>query len=367
MKVREVMAAIAALLLLTASSARADGPLSLLTTIGMPAKAHDVVVAGNLGYVATEKGLTILDLTVPTAPTVRRSLLAGNARGLAVGGSHVYLATTTGLVVVNVANPDAPAIVGKLTISYAWDAAVKGGIAYVSTLAGKLYVVNVATPTLPKVVKIIGLPAWKTPGNDAYNLSRLNAGVTTGSAKATGVTVTGNHLVTVDWGYGRLYYFDVTTAAQPVFAGTHYVPYVLKAEVDPSRDTVYMLSAYGPGSGLYTVPLSQLDPNVSTAHATCALCRYHASHPSLDQGGLTLGAGGDYAIYGGGRYLGQFAIIDVSQPPPSPLLEVAYTQIGAHYVSTAQTLGGATNGDDVIYWAAGVLGVHVYQFPGLAP
>ena len=41
------------------------------------------------------------------------------------------------------------------------------------------------------------------------------------SAKATSVYVTGNWLFTNDWNYGRLYAYDVTNPANPIFAGTY--------------------------------------------------------------------------------------------------------------------------------------------------
>ena len=373
--IRRVVVALTVAILLVPAHASADGPLSLVTTVDLPANAHDVAVAGRFAYVATDTGLTVLDvgddLGTPEAPTRRGSVAAGKCQNVEVSGARAYLACTTALKIVDIANPDAPRVIGTRTLSYAWDVAVQGTVVYVSSFAGELFVVDVSAPAAPRLVKTIGLIAWRSPGADAENLARLNAHVKVGNAKATGVSIAGNRLFTVDWAYGRLYAYDISNPADPVFAGTHYVPYVLKAVPDPVRNVVYMLSAYSTTSGIYTVPVSALSRDVASTHATCAECRYlrNTKTVGIDQGGLALTPDASHLFYGGGRQLGEFHIVDPDalldpRPDTENPPHQATVNIGLHRVGTANIMNGEAAGE-LIYFAAGALGVQVYHWPGL--
>ncbi len=351
-------------------AAAQDGPLTLLTTVPVVGIAHDVDLNYPFMYVATEDGLTVVDISTPSAPAVRGSVATptGNM-GVKVRGQYAYMAGVTGgLRVVDVSDPWAPSLEATRYAPYAYDVALKDDIAYVSSIAGELYVFDISAPANPVRVKTLGLPAWGSPGPDAQGLYKLNLPVTAGSAKATGVSVSGNYLVTTDWGYGRIYLYDVTTAATPVFAGTHYVPYVLKAQVVPERDVIFMLSAYGPASGIYTVPLSYLAPNLATSHDSCFVCGYlQSTIPALgiDQGGLAAADGGQYLVYGGGRATGEFSVADVSDPLNMSNVETLTP--GTHGVSTSEMMGIRILSDwDLAFFAAGSRGVQVYQYPGLS-
>jgi hypothetical protein len=195
--------------------------------------------------------------------------------------------------------------------------------------------------------------------------------VTSGNAKATGITVAGNHLFATDWNYGRIYYYDVTNPRQPVFSGTHYAPFILRVEADPDRDVVYMLSAYAATSGIYTVPISELGPTHSTRHSTCDRCRYLKSNFGIDQGGLGISPGRGHIFYAGGK-VGELHIVEVtvtqSQPPffdPPEMETVASSAIGPHRVSLAQTMGLQASGD-YLYFAAGATGIQIFRFPGVS-
>ena len=163
------------------------------------------------------------------------------------------------------------------------------------------------------VVKVIGLPAWASASQDEYHLNRLRTGVTSGNGKLTGVSVAGDSLFVAEWGYGRLFYYDLTNPLQPTFAGTHYAPYLIKAYADLDRGVVYMLSAYGSVSGLRSVPISILSPFLSTRYTSCPSCGYLKSLRAIDQGDLAI-AGSGYVVYGGGRGLGSFTSW-TRQPP----------------------------------------------------
>jgi hypothetical protein len=355
------------------SVAHAAGPLTLLTSVVVGSIAHDIALQDTanpaFAYVATDAGLTVLDLANPAAPVPRGFVAARYAQGVEVQGHLAYLATKSrGLQIVDVTHPDAPAIIGELAVAYALDIAVRGTVAYIGTGTGDIHVIDVSVPTAPSPIRTIGLWAWASPGPDAQGLAKLNSYITNGTAKVTGISVTGNYLVAVDWGYGRLYYYDVTDATSPVFKGTFYAPYLLKAIVDDQHGIIYMHSAYGTfTSGIFSVPISYLAPNFAARYQNCPVCGYIKNgNPTvgLDQGGLALAAGGRYLVYNGGRNNGEVHVLDV-QTPTAMQEASAWLPIGPHHVATSALMGMATL-DDLAYLAAGALGVQVYHFAGLS-
>jgi hypothetical protein len=345
--------------------AEAAGPL---TQIGswksLGSSANDVVVQGHLAYVVTDVGLKIVDLsTLPAAPIVLGSLaLSGKNYGIAVAGSFAYIANVSrDLVIVNVSNPSAPVLVkSKALPGSAWDVAFKDNIAYVATMQGELYLVNVSNPLNPVQVDVLGLLAWSNAGADATQLKKLNAYVTSGSAKITGVSVVGDRLFATDWNYGRIYYYNVAQANNPVFAGTHYAPFILRVEGDPAGQAVFGLSAFGNTSGIYSVLLSALGPSFSTRSNTCSECDYFQS-PQTDNGGLMVSANSRYVVYIAGKQ-GVVQVVDALDP--TNMVNAGSISIPAHGAKTAAPMGVAQYGNFII--AAGAnLGVGVFQFPGL--
>src|SRR5262245_3518419 len=159
MSVRSLVALLALVLsslLAQASPVRADGPLTLQTTVPLGYRAHDLILEGDLVYVATEKGLTILNIADPLHPQVVSSTPStrGNrCQGLAKKGSYVYLAAgKAGIQVIDVSDPSEPR-----TVANAWkggniyDVAVHptGAAAYAISYGGELYVWGIADPQLP--------------------------------------------------------------------------------------------------------------------------------------------------------------------------------------------------------------------------
>ncbi len=366
------MFALAAIVVAGVVPASADGPLNRLTTVPIGSVAHDLDLKDGFMYVATDAGLTVVDLSTMQP---RGSLPTTSANmGIKVRGQYAYLAGVTGgFRVVDISDPDALVLVATRPAPYAYDVALKDNVAFVPSFAGELYVFDIEHPTNPVRHAVLGLPAWRTPGPDATGLHNLNTYVTAGNAKASGATVKGSILITTDWAYGRIYYHDVSNARSPVFRGTHYAPYVLKVDVkvdvDPDRAVIFMLSAYGPASGIYTVPILSLSPDVSTAHATCPACGYIPStipFVGIDQGGLALGAGGDYLVYGGGRNTGEFNVVDVRNPlAMTNVATLPVDPVDPHGVVVGQIMGVRIEGD-LAYFAAGRLGVQIYQFAGLS-
>jgi hypothetical protein len=344
--------------------ASAAGPLTLVDSLSLGARAHDIAIADGRAYVAIDTGLVILDLANPVGPVELGSVSTGSGtvtQGVEVQGAHAYLASReAGVHVVNVANPAAPVIVGvKRFPQPVWDVAVRGTFVYAVTSGGYLYVLDVSNPASPRQVKVIGLVAWGSPKHDAIQLKKLNAHVTRGNAKAMGVTVVGDKLFTCDWGYGRAYYYDVSNPASPVFRGTHRAPFILRVAADPARDVLYMLGAYARQfSGIHTVPISQLSQTRSTDYLNCPACRFLKANAQIDMGGLGLSPGGKHLFYGGG--LQEFHVVDVSDP--ALLHDIGFADTGPHGLGLAEIMGFASHGDH-IYVAAGAAGLQIYSLP----
>jgi hypothetical protein len=346
-----------------AGPAGAESPLTLVTRVPIASKTHDVAVQGSLAYVATEAGLSIVDVTTPASAAVVGSVPASSSlrsQGVTVQHPYAFLAgQTAGLIVVNVSNPAAPTVVATRAVyGGLWDVAVKGSIVYGVSFYGEMYVFNVANPAAPVIAKTIGLPGWGTSGDDVY-LKQLRDGVTSGNAKLTGVSVAGNSLFAVDWGYGRLYYYDLSTdPLNPTFAGTHYAPFLIKAEADLARDVVYMLSAYSSVSGLRTVPISKMSPTISTKYTSCPECGFIKSINGLDMGSLAI-LDSTHVAYAGGKGDGEFHVVDVTIA--TAMSDVAVTEVGPTSIAMANGMGMTAVGE-YIFLAAGALGMQIYHF-----
>jgi predicted AlkP superfamily phosphohydrolase/phosphomutase len=355
------------LLAASAGTAAAQASLPRLTSLTVGSPTHDIAVDGTLAYVATDKGLTILDVSNPAAPVARGSVVSsgsGKNMGVVVKDGFAYVAGQgRGLQVVDVSNPDAPVIVAvRKFAGSAWDVAIKDHVAYVVSFAGELYLFDVSNPASPVQLRTLGLLAWAT-GQSPTNIRRLQSLYPAGGGKGTGVAVAGDHLFAVEWNYGRLYYWNVANPASPVYGGTYRAPYLLRVEADASRDVVYMMSAYGRTSGLYTIPISALDRDVSIDHAGCGVCGYLPSRFGMDQGGVGVVPGGRYTFFAGGKGNGEVHVVDAADPAEPA--DAATTIVGPHYLGLAQAMGLAAIGD-YLYLAAGRTGVQVFTFPGLS-
>ena len=338
-------------------------------TAALSGKAHDVVVVAPHVFVATDTGLTILDASNPVSPVVIASVVVGGSsttktQGLAVHGDRVYLASqAAGVRAVDISNIANPQVVAVKTLpTHAWDVAVKdhdGHVyVYAVTFGGEMYVLDASNGL--QQVKVIGLQAWSSPGHDAAWLKKLNAHITAGSAKATSISIVDDMLFTVDWNYGRLYYYDLGTPASPRFMATHYAPFILRAEANPGTGIVYMLAAYGRWSGVYTVPMSAWNGTQSTRYNTCGECLFLKSNADFDQGGLGLSPGGNHLFYGGGKGFEVHAV-DISDS--EALAVEASGNTGPHGLGLAEVMGFASLGDH-IYVGAGAQGLVIYHLPG---
>lgn len=121
-----------------------------------PAGSLDVVLSGNIAYVADDGGCGVVDVSTPTAPVVGRRVYTGTqVVGLHLSGNLLYLAhpgiiRPNGLAVVNVANPSSPTLVGTCpTSGMASAVLVSSGTAYMASSNGGLSILDVRNPAHP--------------------------------------------------------------------------------------------------------------------------------------------------------------------------------------------------------------------------
>ena len=359
----------AVILALTASPGRGAGPgpgnLKLETSLPLGVLAFDIIIDGTLAYVATEKGLTIVDISNPVRPVVRGAALSvkGNAsRGLAKKGSFIYLAAgRAGMQVIDVSNPDAPqsiAIANKGGIIY--DVAVHptANAAYAASYRGQVLVWDISDPWQPRLTQKLGAIASRT--DNEKNMKSMRDLKPGGSAYITGVSAAGNYVFAGDWNYGALFAWDSSDPLHLTFAGRHRTICLYRTVADPTRDVVYMLVTWARWTGVYTLPLSMLDPFKSTAWDTCTACGQELSGMAADGGGIGLSPNGKYVIAAGGRGNGELRIIDVRDPVN--LVSVAAVPLGKHQLGNGEGMGVVAKGN-FLYVAAGMLGLRVYSFP----
>ena len=101
------MFALAAIVVAGVVPASADGPLNRFTTVPIGSVAHDLDLKDGFAYVATDAGLTVVDLS--TMLPVRSLSTTTANMGIKVRGQYAYLAGVTGgFRVVDISDPDAP-------------------------------------------------------------------------------------------------------------------------------------------------------------------------------------------------------------------------------------------------------------------
>jgi hypothetical protein len=175
------------------------------------------------------------------------------------------------------------------------------------------------------------------------------------------VSIKGNTLLVTGWNYGRLFYYDVSNPAKPVFRGTLSASFLFRSESDPQESVAYSLAAFGASSGLYSVPLSSMGPSFSTQHSACASCDYYKS-VATDYGGLAVSPNGRFVVMILGKK-GEVRVLDVSNP--ADIKDAGFLALPAHGAKTGEPMGVAIKGNTV-FTAAGTLGLRVYSYPGLS-
>ena len=205
--------------------------------------AEDVVVVGNLAYVADQDSvLVVVDVTDRAAPVVLGNVgKTGNENGVAldVAGSYAYVAVEAdGVYIVDVSQAANPTTVGIFPGAYAKDVAVVDTLAYVADQDYGLRIVDVSDPTAP--VLLGGTPSdgpfgVAVDGDYAYcadndsgfcvvDISDPTTPVIVGRYRALQSTrhveVQGNYAFLADDGTGPVI-LDITDPAHPALTASY--------------------------------------------------------------------------------------------------------------------------------------------------
>jgi PKD repeat protein len=195
--------------------------------IATPGQAFDVAIDGDHAYVGSQYGLTIVNITDPSAMVVVGVLNPNvSINGLDAVGRYVYCATPLGLQIVDVIDPSNPVTVGTGGVAgLAYCAAAQGSYVYLCDQGANFDVVDVSTPSSPILVGSVGLDVGgaeiRVEGNVAYvadnegglqivdvSLPSAPAVIRTiGSSSAEGVTESGSYIYVAD-GTGGLAIFE---------------------------------------------------------------------------------------------------------------------------------------------------------------
>jgi hypothetical protein len=134
--------------------------------------ADGLQIQGDYAYIAAggANRLTIVDVSVPTSPTIIKDLTdpygrLDNAYGLDVSGNYAYVVTgysgtSDRLTVVDISNPSAPIIVGSLQDTTNLDGAlhiyVSGQYAYISApFNNRMTIIDISVPENPRLVSSV--------------------------------------------------------------------------------------------------------------------------------------------------------------------------------------------------------------------
>jgi hypothetical protein len=177
--------------------ARAPGEVGMLST---SSPSYAIVVYGAHAYVATLRGLLVVDVSVPAQPrevSVARAYGLANARALALAGDRLYVALESNLAVLDLSSPAAPLRLGSTDhlpgeIS---SLVVDGSHVLLAAGSAGLLVIDVADPSGPRQIGQLD-----TPG------------------KAVDVALAAGRAIVADQGIG-LTVADLANPAQPVVLG----------------------------------------------------------------------------------------------------------------------------------------------------
>jgi hypothetical protein len=135
-----------------------------VSSVETPGFASAVVISNNLAFVADgTAGLTLVDVSNPAAPSIVGAYdTQGNCAGVAVIGNLAYLADGAyGLQIIDCSSPPQPIRLGGYnTFGTALSVALSGNYAYVADSENGLVVIDASNPAAPhKVAGYVGLPA----------------------------------------------------------------------------------------------------------------------------------------------------------------------------------------------------------------
>ncbi len=166
-------------MLLAGCSGSEEGPPVVLTQKGgLAFGGNHIAVQGNYLYVATDKKLSVIDVTSVGTPSEVGKYENTNVtfQDVSVKGTTAfavaYNATLGAIFAIDVANPENPILIGWLLTRDLWGIYVDGNYAYVAAGDSGLFVYNVTNPAGMSRIASLNLGAdiqeiWKS-GNYVY-------------------------------------------------------------------------------------------------------------------------------------------------------------------------------------------------------
>jgi hypothetical protein len=255
----------------------------------------------NRAYLVNGDGLSIIDVSDPTNPTLMGSFSAGLAiEGVYVAGNYAYLASssnTAELTVVDVSNPASPALAGSLNLGNNANANsifVAGSYAYIgkalntTSNGDEFYVVNVSNPASPTLSGSINLngtiSSVYVSGNYAYlassdttaeltiiDISNKSTPTIAGTYATTGAVAANS--VFYDGTY--VYLGEANNAGGPEF-------FVLDASNPSAVSTVGSYEVGGSVNGVYVVGAEAFLGTSAAGHQFSVLDLSTISSPTLE-------------------------------------------------------------------------------------
>ncbi len=175
-------------------------PTNATGTVGTINTPLAVAVSGSFAYVGAASALQIVDLTVPSAPTVLGSVTLGSqVASVAAAGRYVYAVYGGTLGIVDVSNPASPALVGSVVAGT--------GTSYVA-VAGRYAYVTIANFDTMQIVDV------SNPAQPVLLGTKLISG------EADAVAVAGKYLYVVSTAGNAIFVLDVSNPASPTLVGS---------------------------------------------------------------------------------------------------------------------------------------------------
>jgi hypothetical protein len=157
---RERIAVVLGLLAITAPITAVTASDDCLEPVGRwpYGVSNDVAAEGNRAVLANGAVLQVLDLTVPSAPSIIGEVdLSHEISAVALSGTHAYAVAKSSLHVIDLDGPK-PTVVGVLDGVAASGIEVSDGFAYL--ISSRLLIVDIANPTAPA---LRGQIVWENP------------------------------------------------------------------------------------------------------------------------------------------------------------------------------------------------------------
>ncbi|MBI4534831.1 MAG: T9SS type A sorting domain-containing protein, partial [Ignavibacteriae bacterium] len=224
--------------------------------------AFDVALNGNLAFCLSDAGLTVVDVSDRTRPTVlSQKPLSGDKRSIAAAGTNVYVARRdSGLTILDVTVPSNPVIISSyFTGGALLDVAIRDSFAFLCLFDSGMVVVDISNAILPTRVARVLNAATGVAVRDTLALVATNTGLaivgiansrapeiygstpTSGSRSAVDVASTNR---TALLAYGGLHAVDITDLYQPREIAVLSSPSMVFKTVSTGNDTIFAADAF---------------------------------------------------------------------------------------------------------------------------